>query len=164
MNRKEAAELLPIIQAFSEGMVIEFSSITDVSKAWREVTDFPIGMIKNFKFRIKPEPKYRPFANAEECLEEMLKHQPFGLIKCEEGCFNIVYVTDEYVGLADPDGSSISLASKNSYQDNTFSDCSQFGIKVDEGPLHIITPLVLGDDSRIKRIVKLITCWFNLEC
>lgn len=66
MNRKEAKELLPIIQAFSEGRVIEFSSITDVSKAWREVTDFPIGMIKNFKFRIKPEPKYRPFANAEE--------------------------------------------------------------------------------------------------
>ena len=43
MNRKEAAELLPIIQAFSEGRVIEFSSITDVSKAWREVSDFPIG-------------------------------------------------------------------------------------------------------------------------
>ena len=67
MNRKEAKELLPIIQAFSEGRIIEFSGITDVSKAWREVTDFPIGMIKNFKFRIKPESAYRPFANAEEC-------------------------------------------------------------------------------------------------
>lgn len=58
MNRKEAAELSPFIKAFGEGRIIEFSSITDVSKAWREVTDFPIGMIKNFKFRIKPEPKY----------------------------------------------------------------------------------------------------------
>lgn len=56
MNRKEAAELSPFIKAFGEGRIIEFSSITDVSKAWREVTDFPIGMIKNFKFRIKPEP------------------------------------------------------------------------------------------------------------
>lgn len=81
MNRKEATELLPIIQAFSEGRVIEFSSITDVSKAWREVTDFPIGMIKNFKFRIKPEPKYRPFKDAEECWQEMLKHKPFGVVK-----------------------------------------------------------------------------------
>ena len=62
----------------------------------------------------------------------MCKHNPFGWIKCEEGCFNIVYVTDEYVGLADPDGSSISLASKNSYQDNTFADGVPFGVKVDE--------------------------------
>ena len=132
MNRKEAAELSPFIKAFGEGMIIEFSSITDVSKAWREVKDFPIGMIKNFKFRIKPEPKYRSFANAEECWQEMQKHQPFGWIKCEEGCFNIVYITDEYVGLADPDGSSISLASKNSYQDNTFADGTPFGVKVEE--------------------------------
>ena len=78
MNRKEAAELSPFIKAFGEGRIIESSSITDVSKAWREVTDFPIGMIKNFKFRIKPEPKYRPFKDAEECWQEMQKHQPFG--------------------------------------------------------------------------------------
>ena len=132
MNRKEAAELLPIIKAFSEGRIIEFSSITDVSKAWREVTDFHIGMIKNFKFRIKPEPKFRPFKDAEECWTEMQKHQPFGWVKCKEGRFNIVYVDDNYVGLADPDGSSILLNSKNSYQDNTFVDSTQFGIKVEE--------------------------------
>lgn len=42
MNRNQAKTLLPIIQAFSEGRIIESSSITDVSKAWREVTDFPI--------------------------------------------------------------------------------------------------------------------------
>jgi hypothetical protein len=83
----------------------------------------------NTEYRIKPEPKYRPFANAEECWAEMLKHQPFGWIKCKEGYFNIVYVDDYYVGLADPDGSSISLASKNSYQDNTFADGTPFGIK-----------------------------------
>lgn len=81
MNRNQAKELLPIIKAFSEGRIIEYSSITDVSKAWREVKDFPIEMINNFKFRIKPEPKYRPFANAEECWEEMQKHQPFGVVK-----------------------------------------------------------------------------------
>lgn len=78
MNRKEAAELLPIIKAFSEGRIIEFSSITDVSKAWREVTDFPLGMINSFKFRIKPEPKRRPFANTKECWQEMGKHHLIG--------------------------------------------------------------------------------------
>ena len=39
--------------------------------------DFNQGII----FRIKPEPKYRPFENAEECLAEMQKHQPFGWVK-----------------------------------------------------------------------------------
>lgn len=84
MNRKEAAELSPFIKAFGEGRIIESSSITDVSKAWREVTDFPIGMIKNFKFRIKPEPKYRPFKDAKECWQEMQKHQPFGWVKTKD--------------------------------------------------------------------------------
>lgn len=84
MNRKEAAELSPFIKAFGEGRIIESSSITDVSKAWREVTDFPIGMIKNFKFRIKPEPIYRPFKDAEECWEEMQNHQPFGWVKTKD--------------------------------------------------------------------------------
>ena len=32
-----------------------------------------------FDYRIKPE--YRPFANAEECIEEMKKHVPFGWVK-----------------------------------------------------------------------------------
>ena len=72
---------------------------------------------------------YRPFKTQEECWEEMQKHQPFGWIKCKEGIFNVVYVNDYYVGLADKDGSSILLASKNSYQDNTFADGTPFGIK-----------------------------------
>lgn len=131
MNRKEAAELSPFIKAFGEGRIIEFSSITDVSKAWREVTDFPIGMIKNFKFRIKPEPKYRPFANAEECWAEMLKHQPFGLvINISNGrAYNIqsvllkegvVYIRSSYVEL------------EKAFIDYTFADGTPFGVKVEE--------------------------------
>ena len=132
MDRNQAKELLPIIQAYAEGKSIEFSSITDVSKAWREVTDFPIGMIKNFKFRIKPELKYRHFKDAEECWQEMRKHEPFGWVKCYEGYLNITYVGDKQVYLADPDGGAILLDSKNSYQDNTFVDGTPFGIKVEE--------------------------------
>ena len=86
----------------------------------------------NTEYRIKPEVKFRPFANAEECWEEMMKHQPFGWIKCKEGYFNIVYVDDYYVGLADKDNSSILLATKNSYQDYTFADGTPFGVKIEE--------------------------------
>lgn len=129
MNRKEAAELLPIIKAFSEGKEIE-GLYKGTKSPWFKIKDmhFNEGII----FRIKPEPKYRPFKNAEECWAEMQKHQPFGWIKCKEGYFSVVYVNDEYAGLGDKYDSSILLASKNSYTDNTFVDGTPFGMKVEE--------------------------------
>ena len=134
MTREEAKQLLPIIQAFAEGEIIECRTkpgtiSAGIPNEWTEIKE--IGFWNGIEYRIKLKPKYRSFKNAEECLAEMLKHQPFGWIKCEEGYFNIVYVDDDYAGLADKDGSSILLASKNSYQDNTFYDGTPFGIKVE---------------------------------
>lgn len=130
MNRKEAAELLPFIKAFSEGRIIEFSSITDVSKAWREVTDFPIGMIKNFKFRIKPEPKYRPFKDAEECWEEMQKHQPFGYTydKFNNIRDSITKVTTTGVSYDSP---TVIISFEEVFDRFVFADGVPFGIKVE---------------------------------
>lgn len=135
MTRKEAKKLLPFIQAFSEGKQIQW--LKPDSDEWIDVVggdnvDFEDLTEFNVAYRIKPEPKYRSFENAEECLQEMQKHQPFGWIKCKGCCFNIVYVNNEYVGLADPYFSSISLASKNSYLDNTFLDGTPFGINIEE--------------------------------
>lgn len=133
MNRKEAKELLPIIKAYSEGRIIEFSSITDVSKAWREVTDFPLGMINSFNFRIKPEPKHRPFANAEECWQEMAKHQPFGVVKDKyftnypiHRAFICLY-TDccDFGGYEDESFESC-------FKNLLFADGTPFGVKVEE--------------------------------
>lgn len=125
MNRKEAAELSPFIKAFGEGRIIESSSITDVSKAWREVTDFPIGMIKNFKFRIKPEPKFRPFKDAEECWTEMQKHQPFGWVKDYDGSkFTIETVYSDNIYVSDEGTCSFDEVFKKF----KFSDGTPFGI------------------------------------
>nr|DAM84371.1 MAG TPA: hypothetical protein [Caudoviricetes sp.] len=137
MNREEAKAFYPILKAFAEGKVIETRTDPNVvGKGLEDLNDWTemkeIEYWNNTEYRIKPEVKFRPFANAEECWEEMMKHQPFGWIKCKEGYFNIVYVDDYHVGLADPDGSSILLASKNSYQDNTFADGTPFGFKVEE--------------------------------
>ena len=76
MTREEAKELLPIIQAFAEGNTIQF---LDGGK-WLDVyeTDFHES---TYKYRIKPEPKYRPFKSQEECWNEMKKHHPFGWVK-----------------------------------------------------------------------------------
>lgn len=136
MTREEAKEFYPIMQSFAEGKVIESrtkpSTVkgTDVPNDWTEMKE--IEFWNNTEYRIKPESKYRPFKDAEECWQEMQKHQPFGWIKCKEGYFSVVYVNDEYAGLGDKYDSSILLASKNSYTDNTFADGTPFGVKVEE--------------------------------
>ena len=80
MNREEAIKLLPIVKAFSEGKAIEFRNINFKSD-WTEMQVFPSLAFECYEFRIKHEPKYRPFKDAEECWNEMLKHQPFGWVK-----------------------------------------------------------------------------------
>ena len=77
MNRQEAKELLPIIQAFAKGRPIEYQ---DSYEKWVE-SDIMAFDLSPENYRIKREPKYRPFANAEECWQEMKKHEPFGWLK-----------------------------------------------------------------------------------
>ena len=79
MTREEAKELLPIIQAFAEGKTIQLFT----NGIWEGAKNptFESGAM----YRIKPEPKYRPFKSQKECWNEMLKHQPFGWVtdKCK---------------------------------------------------------------------------------
>lgn len=77
MTREQAKELLPIIQAFVDGKTIE-ARTNSISK-WIETTTPKFDLLH--EYRIKPGPKYRPFKNADECWQEMLKHQPFGWVK-----------------------------------------------------------------------------------
>lgn len=81
MTRQEVKQLLPIWVAFAEGKAIECRTkpgtiSTSIPNEWTEMKE--IGFWNGIEYRIKPDPKYRPFANAEECWQEMLKHQPFG--------------------------------------------------------------------------------------
>ena len=85
MNRKEAKEFYPFLQAFAEGKAIECRTKpsvlegTDVPNDWTEMKE--IEFWNNTEYRVKPETNYRPFKNAEECWAEMQKHQPFGWVK-----------------------------------------------------------------------------------
>lgn len=84
MTREQAKELLPLIKAFAEGKTIEE---LDPNGIWKEAKNpiFTDSLIYScVEYRIKPEPKYRPFESQEECWEEMLKHQPFGWLKAKE--------------------------------------------------------------------------------
>ena len=89
MDRNQAKKFYPFLQAFAEGRVIECrtkpSAVkgTSVPNDWTEIKE--IGYWDNIEYRIKPEPKHRPFKNAEECWQEMEKHQPFGWVKDRNG-------------------------------------------------------------------------------
>ena len=76
MTKEEVKELLPIMQAFADGKTIEFFKQGE----WMELND-PDFIWSSYKYRIKPEPKYRPFKTKEECWTEMHKHPDFGWIK-----------------------------------------------------------------------------------
>lgn len=140
MNRKEAANLLPIIQAFAEGKVIECrTKPSALSKSWQDMNDWTemkdISFWDNIEYRIKPdskaEAKYRPFVNAEECWKEMRKHEPFGWVikKSNDREYNIqsvlikedvLYIRSSYVEL---------VIAFNNYN---FADGIPFGVKVEE--------------------------------
>ena len=82
MTREEIKELLPIIQAFAEGKTIQERKLGTTD--WID-TETPCFNSTWAEFRIKSEPKCRPFKTQEECWNEMLKHQPFGWVKSPRG-------------------------------------------------------------------------------
>lgn len=77
MDREQAKELLPIIQAFAEGRAIE---LKDSYGKWVE-SDLLAFNLSPKNYRIKRGPEYRPFKDAVECWQEMQKHEPFGWIR-----------------------------------------------------------------------------------
>lgn len=76
MTKEETKQRIAVMQAYVDGKQIQVYE-TSLGK-WFD-TDAP-SWITSKRFRVKPEPPYRPFRNAEECWWEMLKHFPFGWI------------------------------------------------------------------------------------
>ena len=128
MNRKEAAELSPFIKAFGEGKDIEMRSKNPHAQlnGWAKMDEFIFG---NFEYRIKPEPKYRPFKDAEECWQEMQKHQPFGWVEWNDVRYNIYAVSLISVCLINGNCENMDFA--YAYQKLTFADGTPFGVKVE---------------------------------
>lgn len=131
MNREEAAELLPFIKAFGEGKDIEIRSKNPHAQlnGWAKMDEFIFG---NFEYRIKPEPKFRPFKDAEECWNEMQKHQPFGWVKGDKCFYNIVSVSNIDVSMENVSGDIVTLYFSEVMEDNTFADGTPFGVKEEE--------------------------------
>ena len=133
MTRENVKKNMDIISAFPEGKVIQISN--EIGE-WGDLTEregLPMGTLEETPdiFRIKPEPKYRPFANAEECWDEMKKHQPVGFVKfkdTESGYYMLTSIA-RGVGV----GINDSLFSYDRvFDDYTFADGLPFGVKLEE--------------------------------
>lgn len=138
MTKEEAKEFYPILQAFAEGKVIEcraklnrIKGVVDIPNKWTETNE--IWCVNSLEYRIKPdtETKYRPFKDAEECWQEMLKHKPFG------------YTYDRFNNIRDSitkvattgvsyDSPTVVISFEEVFDRFVFADGVPFGVKVEE--------------------------------
>ena len=123
MTREEARELLPLIQAYAEGKTIQFKK----RDGWRDMIAPNFSNPANY-YRIKPEPKYRPFKTQEECWNEMLKHQSLGWVRYDDSIIAIQNIAPE--GITVNNG----IKTSNFYFEEClmnmkFADGTPFGIK-----------------------------------
>lgn len=127
----EVQKLFPILEAIKEGKTIQFKD----SDGWRDINGFYLNTLveETDKYRIKPEPKYRSFKNAEECWNEMQKHQPFGWVKDKKDVHHRVLITavgDDTYGMSLNGNAAWSLSGIMDLF--TFADGTPFGVKVEE--------------------------------
>ena len=126
MNRTEIKSFLPILQAFADGKEIECRE----EDKWYRVLEVCNEMNPQ-DYRIKPESKYRPFKDAEECWQEMLKHKPFGWLKDKNDRHRtLITVVDneDMMALNGITGWDF-LSVMNMY---VFSDGTPFGVKIEK--------------------------------
>lgn len=126
MNRNQAKKFYPILQAFVEGKVIERRTRTwELNKGWQYSTNWEkteeLKFQDTYEYRIKQEPAYRPFKDAEECWAEMQKHYPIGWTKLKgETEYSFITDVDDTINYSD------------AIREYTFADGTLFGIKIEE--------------------------------
>lgn len=131
MTREEAKELLPIIQAYVEGKTIQCL----IDDKWTDVNDDVELYFTDpyYNYRIKSEPKYRPFRTQEECWNEMHKHPDFGWLKSKGtgsvGLIGTLYEKDKVLMMFWATNENISFSASDVFNDYVFTDNAPFGIK-----------------------------------
>lgn len=124
---------MDIISAFAEGKTIQYKADTGI---WHDLTEnegLPMGTLgkEPNNFRVKPEQKYRPFANAEECWKKMEKHEPFGWVKLKAtGKYFIQKAVGDFLAVVGIDNRPTSY--DKLFEEYTFADGVSFGVKVEE--------------------------------
>ena len=132
MTREEAKSRAELYSALTEGKTIQ---VLSCKGEWIDIKTDKLDYLKNYyKYRIKLEPKYRPFKSREECWNEMLKHQPFGWLREKANKKEMVHIgriydisDDVLITLSINEGRNDS--SNYFFRAYTFIDGAPFGIK-----------------------------------
>ena len=92
MTTEETRKAVKVMEAYANGKKIQY---LDNNNKWIDIHN-PSFDWYDYAYRIKPEPKYRPFKNQEECWNEMHKHLDFGWLREKESgyLFNTIAVFD----------------------------------------------------------------------
>ena len=134
MTIEEAKKRSELYSALAEGKIIQ---VLSCKGEWIDIKTDELDYLKNYyKYRIKLEPKYRPFKSREECWNEMLKHQPFGWLREKANKKEMVHIgriydisDDVLITLSINEGRNDS--SNYFFRAYTFTDGTPFGIKVE---------------------------------
>ena len=123
MDRKEARRRAEIMIAFANGSDVQFYN--GVTKQWEDIRPECVLFESTAEYRVKPEPKYRPFKTQEECWEEMHKHPDFGWVTDGYYKSTISVKSDSIIVTI----SSLEYDFGKAYIHFTFADGAPFGIK-----------------------------------
>ena len=126
MTKEDIKKFMPLMQAMLEGKTIQ-RHLDDMGWVYTDKIFVGDGVSL---YRIKPEPKYRPFKNADECWTEMQKHQPFGWLKrkyCNE--YNLLTSVDGSVECEGVRIDSDGFGWDRANDEYTFADGTPFGIR-----------------------------------
>ena len=123
MTREEAKRRAELYSAVANGKTIQIQSING---EWSDVQNNTLLCIDDdrFKYRVKPEPKYRPFKTIEECWNEMHNHPDFGWVLAKNR--KIMYHIDSVEWVLVINGNSYIF--DDMYRTYTFLDGTPFGM------------------------------------
>ena len=127
MTTEEIKRRSELYSALAEGKTIQ---IKNTDGEWSDVQPIKLNYIpEELVFRVKPEPKYRPFKTQEECWEEMHKHPDFGWLvnKNSKSIYHINVICCDDLCL---DETPLNFVEAFTYYE--FLDGSHFGIKEEQ--------------------------------
>lgn len=118
MTREEVKKAAEIMLAFADGAEIQYSHKGQNNWLNWINESSPSFDWQTFDYRIKKEPKYRPFKTQEECWSSMHRHPNFGWVrnKLSKSYYPIEKVNNF-------------INYKNIFEEYEFTDGTPFGVK-----------------------------------
>lgn len=145
MKKEKIKQLVDVMQAYVNGKTIQYYKVDlsfkiehpgkpNFNGKWVDVDEGHHFRPDCYDYRIKPEPKYRPFKDVDECWQEMLKHQPFGWLKHKDDdeLYYILKITDSRISMIDVCKEVAFYDYNETFKQYTFADGAPFGILEEE--------------------------------